>query len=100
MNDTLTPPDTARDACPVETVATRDPHLEQALRAARARGQARVAEILGGEDMLSAEAFAARLGLSPEALDIGRRERRVLGLDGAGQGFRFPAWQINAEGKP
>jgi hypothetical protein len=78
----------------------RDPDLENALTAARERGQNRVAEILRGDDMLSADAFAALLGTSRVTVNAKRVTCQVLGLEGAKRGFRFPKWQIGQDGKP
>jgi hypothetical protein len=71
-----------------------------ALASARERGRSRVAEILGGKDMLSAEEFAALIGTSRVTVNAKRRNCRVLGVEGAKRGFRFPAWQIGDDGKP
>jgi hypothetical protein len=77
-----------------------DAELEAALAAARERGRLRAAEILGGDDMLSADAFAKMLGTTRVTVNTKRRAGQVLGLDGAKRGFRFPVWQLDAEGKP
>lgn len=74
--------------------------LERALEAARARGRVRAAEILGGDDMLSAEQFAELIGTSRVTVNTKRQNKQVLGLDGAKRGFRFPEWQIGDDGKP
>ena len=74
--------------------------LENALAAARDRGRIRAAEILAGEDMLSAEAFAELLGTTRMTINTKRQNGQLLGLDGAKRGFRFPDWQLNREGKP
>lgn len=84
----------------VETQHERNPELEQALAAARQRGQIAAAEILKGSDMLSADDFAKRLGTSRMTVNTKRQNGQVLGLDGAKRGFRFPVWQLDAEGKP
>jgi hypothetical protein len=78
----------------------RDLDLENALTAARERGRNRVAEILRGNDMLNADAFAALLGTSRVTVSAKRRTRQVLGLEGAKRGFRFPKWQLGQNGKP
>jgi hypothetical protein len=78
----------------------RDPELANALTAARERGQSRVADILRGDDMLSADAFAALIGTSRVTVSAKRRSRQVLGLEGARRGFRFPEWQLGQNGKP
>ena len=85
---------------PVEDEGESSPELEAALAAARERGRLRAAEILGAEDMLSAETFARVLGTSRVTVNAKRQNGQVLGLDGAKRGFRFPLWQLDAEGKP
>ncbi len=77
-----------------------DPDLQAALEAARDRGRLRAAEILGGDDMLSADAFAKMLGTTRVTVNTKRQNGQILGLDGARRGFRFPVWQLDAEGKP
>lgn len=85
---------------PVEDTGEPDPMLQDALAAARERGRLRAAEILGAEDMVSADAFAAVLGTSRMTVNTKRQNGQVLGLDGAKRGFRFPLWQLDAEGRP
>lgn len=77
-----------------------DVDLEEALAAARERGHLRAADILRGDDMLGAEAFAKLLGTSRVTVNTKRQSGQVLGLGGAKRGFRFPVWQLDAEGKP
>lgn len=78
-----------------------DPNdLEAALTAARARGRHRVAEILSGDDMLSADDFAALIGTSRVTVNAKRQAHQVLGLEGAKRGYRFPVWQVDENGKP
>jgi hypothetical protein len=74
--------------------------LAAALDEARARGKVRAAAILAGDDMLSADQFAALLGISRMTVNTKRQNHQVLGLDGAKRGFRFPAWQVGEDGKP
>jgi hypothetical protein len=78
----------------------RHSELNRALADARRRGQLRVAEILAGPEMLSADDFAARLGTTRATVNAWRHKNQVLGLQGATRGFRFPAWQVGADGKP
>jgi len=78
----------------------RQGDLQSALAAARKRGQARVADILNGADMLSAEEFADLIGTSRVTVNSKRQHHQVLGLEGAKRGFRFPKWQIGEDGKP
>ncbi len=84
----------------VEDDDTHDPELSEALSAARARGKLKAAEILGGADMLNADDFARLLGISRVTVNAKRQSGQILGLDGAKRGFRFPEWQLDAEGKP
>ena len=50
--------------------------------------------------MLTAEEFAERLGVSRVTVNARRQKHELLGLDGAKRGFRFPAWQVDDDGKP
>lgn len=101
---TITPveeqPPTQEDAFPVDEVGSPDEELQAALTAARERGRRRAAEILAEDDMLSAEAFAALLGVSRVTVNSKRQSGQVLGIDGAKRGFRFPAWQLDRDGRP
>lgn len=72
--------------------------LDTALAAARQRGSARVAEILNGTDMLSADAFAEEIGATRETVHKKRRRHEVLGLEGPKRGVRFPKWQVSESG--
>jgi nucleoid DNA-binding protein len=74
--------------------------LNAALEAARSRGRERVAAILSGEGMLSAEEFGKLIGVSRVTVNQKRQRREVLALEGARRGFRFPEWQIGEDGKP
>lgn len=88
------------DVFAVEDTREPDPELESALAAARERGRKRVAEIVAGEDMLSADAFAKLLGTSRVTVNAKRQSGQVLGIDGAKRGFRFPVWQLDKDGRP
>jgi hypothetical protein len=81
----------------VETFEQPD-DLDAALSEAHARGAARATEILGGPDMLGADAFARTLGMTREAVRQKLMRREVLGLTGAKRGVRYPAWQVTANG--
>lgn len=74
--------------------------LDRALDAARDRGRLRAAELLSGETTLDAAAFADLLGVSSATVEAKRERREVLALENASGSFRFPAWQIDQEGKP
>jgi hypothetical protein len=85
---------------PVEDTGKPDAELEAALAGARERGRKRVAEIVAGDDMLSADAFAKLLGTSRVTVNAKRQNGQVLGIDGAKRGFRFPVWQLDEDGRP
>ena len=84
----------------VEEARGPDAELDAALAAARERGRLRAADILGGDDMLSADAFAKMIGTTRVTVNTKRQSGHVLGLDGAKRGFRFPIWQLDTDGKP
>jgi hypothetical protein len=88
------------DPVSTETGEERDPALVKALAEARERGRERAAEVLARDDMLSAEAFAVMLGTTRMTVNTKRQNGQLLGLDGARRGFRFPVWQLDADGKP
>jgi len=93
-------PSTSGEAFPLEDSHQPDEELRAALAAARERGRSRVAEIVAEEGMLTAEAFAALLGVSRVTVNTKRQNGQVLGLDGAKRGFRFPSWQLDPDGRP
>lgn len=101
---TITPveeqPNSSDNAFPVEDTGKPDAELEAALAEAWKRGRRRVAEIVAGKDMLSAEAFAKLLGTSRVTVNAKRQSGQVLGIDGAKRGFRFPVWQLDKNGRP
>jgi hypothetical protein len=73
--------------------------LATALVAAKERGAARVADILNGDDMLTADAFAEEIGATRETVHKKRRRHEVLGLEGPKRGVRFPKWQLSRTGE-
>ena len=83
-----------------DTTPDEDAELQSALEGARARGRNRVAEILAGPDMLSAEDFAAHLRTTRATINSKRQAHQVLGLQGATRGYRYPEWQIGEDGRP
>lgn len=100
---TVTPIEAAvspSDVFPVEEVPERSAELERAIEAARERGRLRAGAVLAGEDMLSADAFAELLGTSRVTVNAKRQAGQLLGLEGAKRGYRFPAWQLDSDGKP
>ncbi|MGJ5196551.1 MULTISPECIES: hypothetical protein [unclassified Bradyrhizobium] len=81
-----------------EPVAKPDA-LDAALNAAKKRGEAKVAEILKGNDMLTASEFGSLIGASHETVNVKRRRGEVLGLQAATRAVRYPAWQVTDEGQ-
>lgn len=77
-----------------------DLELETALAAARERGRTRVAEIMTGPEMLSADRIADRLDVTRMSVNTWRENGRLLGLGGPKRGYRFPDWQLNEVGMP
>src|SRR5215467_3296811 len=59
-------------------VDARGSRLDRALADARRRGALRVAEILAGPEMLSADAFAAQLGTTRATVNTWRNKNQVL----------------------
>jgi hypothetical protein len=78
--------------------APADDELDAALREARARGEARAAEVLAGPEMLGADDFASLIGATRETVRQKLKRREILGLQGAKRGVRYPAWQVTRDG--
>lgn len=74
--------------------------LDAAMARAKSRGAAKIADILKGEDMLTAEAFGELIGASHTTVNAKRTRHEVLGLAGATRGFRYPSWQLTADHMP
>ena len=74
--------------------------MDAALAAAKARGQSKVAEILKGEDMLTAREFGLLIGASHETVNVKRKTGNILGLEGTTRGFKYPRWQVTDAGLP
>lgn len=68
-------------------------------QAARERGARRIADILNGSDMLSADAFAKEIGATRETVNNKRKRHEILGLKGPKRGIRFPRWQLSGSGE-
>ncbi len=83
-----------RDAAPTQPDA-----LDLALEVAKVRGAERIAEILKGADMMSADEFAEEIGATRETVNRKRKRHEVLGLEGAKRGVRFPRWQLGRNGE-
>ena len=50
--------------------------------------------------MLSADDFAALIGTSRVTVNAKRQTHQILGLEGVRRGYRFPAWQVDDDGRP
>jgi len=87
------------DAEPVVEAPPGDA-LDTALATARARGQVKVADILKGEEMLTARAFGPLIGASHETVNVKRAKGEILGLKGSTRGFKYPRWQVTEAGLP
>lgn len=83
---------------PAETPA--EDALGAALVRAKARGAAKVAEILKSADMLTARDFGPLIGASHETVNAKRKRYEVLGLEGATRGVKYPRWQVTDVGLP
>jgi O-acetyl-ADP-ribose deacetylase (regulator of RNase III) len=84
----------------VAAPVTKTDALDAALAAARERGQVKVAEILKGEDMLTASDFGSLIGASHETVNVKRGRGEVLGLQGATRAVRYPRWQVTDASLP
>ncbi|KGT81817.1 hypothetical protein MA20_02910 [Bradyrhizobium japonicum] len=84
----------------VAAPVTESDALESALAAARERGQVKVAEILKGDDMLTASDFGSLIGASHETVNVKRGRGEVLGLQSATRAVRYPRWQVTDAGLP
>lgn len=58
-----------------------------------------VANFLDQPHMLTAEDFSTLLHVSRETINQWRKAGKVIGVQGAKRGFRFPNWQINDRGQ-
>ncbi|WP_439571506.1 hypothetical protein [Sphingomonas sp.] len=96
-------PEGKADIAPLPSAAVRvEPPVAQsatALDAARERGRILAAQILDRDDMLTADAFAERLGVSRMTVNSRRQRNELLGLSGAKRGYRFPDWQVDEDGR-
>lgn len=87
-------------APPVAAPFAPGDELDSALAAARERGRVKVAEILKGEDMMTAADFGSLIGASHETVNVKRGRGEVLGLQGATRAVRYPRWQVTDTGLP
>jgi hypothetical protein len=76
-----------------------DTLFEAAMARAKERGAQQVGEILRGDGMLTADAFADMIGATRETVHKKRHRHEVLGLEGPKRGVRFPNWQVSRSGE-
>lgn len=84
----------------VASAAAAPDALDAALVAARARGKARIGDILKQPGMLTARDFAPLVGVSHDTVHKMHKRHEVLGLQGSARGLRFPDWQATEDGRP
>lgn len=88
----------------VRTAAAEKPTasspLDGAIARAKGRGAAKIADILKGGDMLTAETFGDLIGTSHTTVNAKRTRHELLGLAGATRGFRYPRWQLTTDHMP
>lgn len=60
---------------------------------------AAVGELLRQPDMLPSQEFADRIALTRQQLNAWRKQGKVLAIEGAKRGFRYPAWQVAEDGR-
>lgn len=73
---------------------------ERAISAAQERGKTIVHEILSRPEMLTGDRFAELVGMEKMAVNKRLKQHRILGLESAELGVRFPDWQLAKNGRP
>lgn len=58
-----------------------------------------IGELLRQSDMLSSDAFGTKIDLTRQQLNAWRKQRKVLAIEGAKRGLRYPAWQVTDDGR-
>ncbi len=72
---------------------------EQVIARAQLRGLEARQQVLEAEGgTLSAEQLARRLHLTRQAVDLRRRNHRLIGLPIGRHGYRYPVWQLGPDG--
>lgn len=74
--------------------------LSVALSAARERGRLSLRKICNEPDMLTKEQFATRAHITMDAVEELLWLGAILALRAPGRGYRFPDWQLDADGNP
>jgi hypothetical protein len=78
----------------------RDPNNKAEITTAKRRGEKTVASILSGPEMVSGEHFAELIGMTRMAVHMKLKKHKILGLQGAKRGVRYPTWQLDDYGRP
>jgi hypothetical protein len=82
--------------------AIPEPHVasdEEVIAGAQLRGLDARQHVLDAEGgTLSAEQLARRLQLTRQAVDLRRRNHRLIGLPVGRHGYRYPVWQLGPNG--
>jgi hypothetical protein len=77
---------------------TANERLAAVMDRADARGDALIGKLFDDPDMLNSDGMARRLGITRETVNTMRHDGRLLGLEGARRGIRYPAWQLDSDG--
>ena len=80
--------------------ATADERLRAAMDRADARGDVLIGKLFDDPEMLNSDGMARKLGITRETVNAMRHDGRLLGLVGARRGVRYPAWQLDNDGRP
>lgn len=78
---------------------TADDRLAAAMDRAETRGDGLLGKLFDDPEMLNSESMARRLGITRETVNAMRHDGRLLGLEGARRGVRYPAWQLDNDGR-
>jgi hypothetical protein len=77
---------------------TPEQRLAAAMGRAAARGDVLIGTLFDDPEMLNSDRMARRLGITRETVNTMRHDGRLLGLEGARRGVRYPAWQVDSDG--
>jgi hypothetical protein len=80
--------------------ATAGERLHAAMDRADVRGDVLIGKLFDDPEMLNSDGMARKLGITRETVNTMRHDGRLLGLEGARRGVRYPAWQLNNDGHP
>lgn len=76
------------------------PEVAEAIERATQRGEVVVKNILSQPDMLSARELSNRLGVSHSTVHRWRKNVKLLAFQRDRHSYRYPEWQIGADGYP